>query len=342
MIASTTGEGNLTKFSYSVKYVQGQKYSATLNPGNFLIECWGASGSHNLTKKGGYGAYVRGYIRLLQPTTVYLFPGESGQSYGNVTYNGGGDGLFKPELEYHPSIWERMRGTAWCGSGGGASDVRLDDGDWNDTMSLKSRIIVAAGGGGYANYNNFGKDVEVSGSAGGALEAKKGAYSQCTEDCPDSEAEPIELAEGGSQSRGGKTNQSAGGLGYGGNSGKALGGGGGGGYFGGAGGSAVYHRNGSGAGGSSFISGHEGCYAFPSKYSNQTSSSTNIHYSGLYFTNTTMLSGDETFFSPYGEYEEGHHGDGYIRITAIPDPHTQPLKMKRYLPRFSKYNKYVI
>ena len=59
MIANTKGAGTLTLQTYSVTYVQGQKYSATLNPGKYLIECWGASGSHNLTKEGGNGAYVR-------------------------------------------------------------------------------------------------------------------------------------------------------------------------------------------------------------------------------------------------------------------------------------------
>ena len=328
MITNTKGAGILTKFSYSVKYIKGEKYSATLTPGIFLIECWGASGSHKLTKTGGYGAYVRGHIRILQPTTVYLFPGESGKTYGSITYNGGGDGSFQPEKAHTSAgyqVWLNLKNKAYCGSGGGASDVRLDDGDWDDTMSLKSRIIVAAGGGGYVNFNSGYVDNEVPGSAGGALEAKKGGYSQCKTNCLDSDAGPIVLAEGGSQSRGGKISQSLdgiishseGGLGYGGNSTVILGGGGGGGYFGGSGGSQSYHRNGSGAGGSSFISGHKGCHAFTSQYSNETSSSSNIHYSGLYFTDTTMMSGDETFLSPDGRNETGHTGNGYISIKAI-------------------------
>ena len=312
MITNTKNVGTLTQQTYSVKYSQGQKYSATLSPGRYLIECWGASGSHDKIKDGGNGAYVRGYIRFLRQTTVYPFAGESGKTYGDTTYNGGGSGLFKPDNKF----WSELKWTAKCGAGGGASDVRLIDGEWNNTESLKSRIIVAAGGGGYVNYNYGKGDNEVSGSSGGALEASRGSYSQCV-GCPDHDAGQIDLAEGGSQDRGGKTATSEGGLGYGGNSIHVIGGGGGGGYFGGAGGSNAYHRNGSGAGGSSFISGHSGCHAFLDKTSNETSSLTSIHYSGFYFTNTEMKGGDEIFLSPEGQYEKGHIGDGFIRITAI-------------------------
>ena len=309
MIAKNVG---ILTHSYSVTYVKGQKYSASLSPGTYLIECWGASGSHDKIKEGGNGAYVRGYIRFLRQTTVYLFAGESGQTYGDVTYNGGGSGLFRETNSY----WEQLKGIAKCGSGGGASDVRLIDGEWNNTESLKSRIIVAAGGGGYVNYNNNEGDVEVTGSSGGALHAKQGSYSQCVT-CSDESAGYIRLAEGGSQTKGSSTVLTRGGLGYGGNSNDAIGGGGGGGYFGGDAGYSAYHRYGSGAGGSSFISGHSGCYAFPEKSSEETSSLTNIHYSGLYFTDTQMKSGDETFLSPDGRNETGHTGNGYISIKAI-------------------------
>ena len=106
-------------------------------------------------------------------------------------------------------------------------------------------------------------------------------------------------------------------MGYGGNSAGLIAGGGGGGYFGGSGSYGVIHRNGSGAGGSSFISGYNGCYAFSSPSSDKTSPNQNIHYSGLYFTNSQMHSGDESFHSPNGSIEQGHLGDGFIRITII-------------------------
>ena len=322
MITNTNNVGILSNKTYSVTYVQGQKYSVTLTQGRYLIECWGAGGSHDTIKEGGNGAYVRGNIRIIRKTTLYLFAGESGKTYGDVTYNGGGSGLFIPDPDpLYNDFWLSIKGKAKCGSGGGATDVRLVDGEWNSFESLKSRIMVAAGGGGYVNFNNGAGDNEVSGSSGGALEAKNGSYSQCI-NCSDDDAGAIDLAEGGTQTSGGKTPSSEGGFGYGGNSYFTIGGGGGGGYFGGSGGSCSTHRNGSGAGGSSFISGHNGCIAFPE------SSLTNIHYSGLYFTDTEMKSGDEIFLSPDGEFEKGHIGDGYIRITAISNlTHTKNIQM---------------
>ena len=139
MITNINGNGTLTPQSFAVTYVHGQKYSATLNPGTYLIECWGASGAHNLTNVGGNGAYVRGYIRFHRPTTVYLFAGESGKTYGDATYNGGGHGLFHPNREFNDyDYWIELQGISRCGSGGGASDVRLIGGEWNNKESLKS------------------------------------------------------------------------------------------------------------------------------------------------------------------------------------------------------------
>ena len=49
-------------------------------------------------------------------------------------YNGGGLGT-----------WDHSDDEA-AGAGGGATDVRLISGEWNNFESLKSRIMVAAGG----------------------------------------------------------------------------------------------------------------------------------------------------------------------------------------------------
>ena len=73
--------------------------------------------------------------------TFYLFIGEQGK-YGYIeSFNGGGIGQF---------------------GGGGASDIRTVNGTWDDFESLKSRIMVAAGGG--------GPDSGKKGGAGGTLE----------------------------------------------------------------------------------------------------------------------------------------------------------------------------
>ena len=65
-------------------------------------------------------------------------------------YNGGGLGT-----------WDQEDDEA-AGAGGGATDIRLVANDWDNFESLKSRIMVAAGGGGATNL--------TAGGAGGGLE----------------------------------------------------------------------------------------------------------------------------------------------------------------------------
>lgn len=42
-----------------------------------------------------------------------------------------------------------------------------------------------------------------------------------------------------------------------------------------------------------------------------------VHYSGLYFTEPVILNGNTTFYDPRGNAEEGHIGNGVIKITKI-------------------------
>ena len=64
-------------------------------------------------------------IRIEKPTTFYLYIGKKGAGSLDGTFGGGGNGDVV---------------------GGGASDIRLLEG--NTIEELKTRIIVAAGGGG--------------------------------------------------------------------------------------------------------------------------------------------------------------------------------------------------
>jgi hypothetical protein len=73
--------------------------------------------------------------------------------------NGGGQGSLTC-TSYYSRITHNWKG-------GGASDVRLVAGAWDDPTGLKSRIMVAAGGGAGA---------QVSGGAGGALQGFNGSY----------------------------------------------------------------------------------------------------------------------------------------------------------------------
>ena len=70
---------------WDFKYT-GKPQSITLKKGNYLFECWGASGTVYLlqeTNNGcdethGRGGYAKGFIQLNKTTTFYVFVGETG------------------------------------------------------------------------------------------------------------------------------------------------------------------------------------------------------------------------------------------------------------------------
>jgi hypothetical protein len=256
-----------------------QSYTVPLT-GTYKIECWGASGGNDdgggAIGYGGRGGYTEGYIKLNEDKRLYVYVGSQGIIYNqSIYFNGGGI-------------------TYGAASGGGSTDIRLISGDWNSFESLKSRIMVAAGGGG---GENAGKD----GGAGGGLFG----FSNITGN-----------VSGATQTTG---------FGFGiaqyqlyNNDGW---GGGGNGYYSGL--SATDKTNyqiiDGGGGGSSFISGYPGCNAI-----SESSTSTNIihtgspnHYSGYVFTNMEMIAGDSQMPAPAGGTEIGHTGNGYASITFV-------------------------
>ncbi len=257
------------EYSYTGDY-QTFEVPAT---GYYNVELWGASGgnsigtSSGLTLLGGTGAYTSGEIYLTKGENLYVYVGQSGTGISSNTFNGGGNAGWN----YDPK------------SGGGATDIRLVSGDWNNTTSLNSRIMTAAGGGGadgFINGSAGGNGGALIGNAGGVYNS--GSYSYT-------------VAGGGTQTTGGAggagaVNGYAGTFGAGGNSNGGHGGGGGGGYYGGGG--AAYNSGvvGSGAGGASFISGYSGVNAVFSA-SSVTATNNTIHYSGKYFINSEMTSG---------------------------------------------------
>jgi hypothetical protein len=92
--------------------------------GVYLIEAYGAQGA-TYKATGGKGGYASGKVSLKRGTTLYVYVGCVGSSCAiQGTYNDTGSG------------------------GGGASDVRLIGGAWNNSNGLLSRFIVAGGGGG--------------------------------------------------------------------------------------------------------------------------------------------------------------------------------------------------
>ena len=283
---------------------------------SYKIECWGASGGNSYigwnssnsieyinTVYGGKGGYCSGRIVFPSNFNIYLYVGQSGEENIEKTFNGGGTAA----LEYNAR------------SGGGATDVRLTNGIWSDFNSLKSRIIVAAGGGGSQHYYDG-----CNGGYAGGLSGRDGFYSV---NLTDTHA-PYTVSTGAIQTSGGFGGNGGaigidGSFGIGGNHGKNTnydhGGGGGGGYYGGGGGSANSYIVGSGAGGSSFISGYIGCDAIAESSTEGNIIHTNQpnHYSGKVFLNPVMIDGGSIMPKPKGGTETGHTGNGYCIISWI-------------------------
>ena len=260
-------------------------YSVFLFQGMYIFKLFGASGT---TINNGYslGGYVSGALYVPKSTTMYLYVGQQGTKKGESTFNGGGKGN-----EY-----------GW--SGGGATDLRLNKGPFSEFESLKSRIIVAAGGGGYINYEMGSQ--RIGGKAeGGGLKGGDGFY------MAEGNVE-ITNSIGATQEAGGIagdgpnitdypiTDNMNGTFGIGGETVYGSSGGGGG-YFGGGSGKTNPFNVGSGSGGSSFISGYEGCKAISkmSKEGDIKMTNSSIHYSGYKFLFPDMKSGV-------------NFGDGYV------------------------------
>ena len=117
--------------------------------GWYYIEMAGASGGYiDSNYYSGLGAKTSGYIELEEGEKLYFYVGGKGSSITTPNslisggYNGGGDALTQ--------ISDNSSAT----SGGGATDVRLVGGTWDNTTSLISRIMVA-GGVWSSNYLSF-------------------------------------------------------------------------------------------------------------------------------------------------------------------------------------------
>ncbi len=261
-----------------------QTFTAPID-GYYKVELWGAKGGGD-ADSGGNGGYTSGNVYLTEGTSIYVYVGQLGIT-GNLkstsetsnlalaTFNGGGmggaaGGPYTPEtITYYYYFGS---------SGGGATDIRLVNGNWNDAASLKSRIMVAGGGG----ANSINDTPNGNGEAGGLLGLKGSTNSLY----------PTNGGIGGTQLAGYN-------FGIGGPGGDAsisyCGGnnGGGGGYYGGVGGTKT--ANGDcfiigGGGGSSFISGYAGVNAITNATSITHSNNTK-HYSNNYFLNGQMQAG---------------------------------------------------
>ena len=251
--------------------------------GYYQTELWGAQGGGGYGNNGGLGAYTNGQIYLNKGQKLYIYVGSEGTT-SQAGWNGGGNASLN---------------ALWGSGGGGATDIRLsvpaDKTQWNDFNSIKSRIMVAAGGGGGSaeSYNSWGYG---HGGAGGGLEglgaSVSGSLSYNWGGGGGYQTSPGFATYETSKAYGQYSSFALGGHGFSAD-GYGGGGGGGGGYYGGGGGRAQGDVGGAGGGGSSYISGHEGCSSIA-----ETSLPTDIvhngsayHYSGYYFKNTKMIDG---------------------------------------------------
>lgn len=289
----------------------GREYIAPSN-GWYKIELWGASGFGTGSSSAGRGAYTSGTIYLEANAHLYFYVGEAGKApctpyntCNNSTFNGGGQGGF------FTSNKQRY------GSGGGATDVRLVAGNWNDAASLYSRIMVAGGGGSTDGIN--------TGSSGGTLLGDSGSTKE----------HGAIAGKGGTQSTGGASGKYAGKLGLGGDGfipnstnaccNDAFGGGGG--YYGGGGGysgdpsycSSPCTIRGYGGGGSSFIMGYAGVRTVTDSggATTDTKRSYNIEY-GEYDASGNPIKTNVTPVIYNGLMVPGvHSGNGKFSVTKV-------------------------
>ena len=324
---SVGDKSKVLEFGYSGSYQQ-VNISKT---GTYHIELWGAQGGSTSDAPGGKGAYTSGDIQLNKDQVLYFYVGSQGNSKDSTSptgsisggYNGGGNGNLS-----------RTNCSQQATSGGGATDVRLVAGDWDNAESLNSRIMVAAGGGGsFQEYCSGSDNSKVTGGFGGTLVGGTGSYIGSYNGY--SSYNP----KGATQTTGGEslndwnstsyTTTYIGTFGKGATGANSYGGGGGG-YWGGASGNWQ-----PGSGGSSFISGYKGSVAIASDddttprldSSNEqcANGTTDVlcsrHYSNYVFADPYMVSGNSSM--PGHDKARsiiGNEGNGYAKITYIADP----------------------
>ena len=269
--------------------------------GQYKMECWGAQGGGNTSYPGGKGSYTRGTLGITTGNVFYVVVGQNGSAETYI-FNNGFKRYWFPNGKDSGYIW----------SGGGSTDIRLNDANnnWTDFVSRKSRIMVAASGGGSITYYN-----PQAGVPGGSLVGFPGTSK--------GENDGV-AATAGTQTKGGTTGtgshtigQNEIGFGYIVNDDGATMGGAGNGYYAGGKGNHGGCTVGVGATGSCYISGYTGCNAITESCAENAIAHTGSpnHYSGYVFTNATMIAGNAIMPSPSGGNETGHGGDGTCIIT---------------------------
>jgi hypothetical protein len=289
--------GTVLRYDYT-----GAEQSVELPAGQYLLQCWGAQGgtsaansNFGITEKaGGRGGYSEGVLTLTQQTTLYVYVGQKPPTSGSIEgYNGGGYcyGHVGPNSsDSYVNIY------SYFGGGGGATDIRLVGGNWNESAGLLSRIIVAGGGSGGACLTRIKRGESTRqlysqfGYVGGGVTG--GGYS---DDYKGTQNSGFRFGKGGYFSTKSNVYYSATG---------------GGGWYGGGCYSASNdnypERIAWSGGGSGFVNTAENASYRPSGYT------------GLELDSGTTYAGNTSFPNTSGNGNEtGHQGNGYAKITRI-------------------------
>lgn len=300
-VGSANYNGSVMNFDYT-----GSVQTATLAPGTYKLECWGAQGgnsnqSNGTYGNGGKGGYSTGILNVSTNTTIYITVGGQGQNGVLNTrtaggFNSGGDG-------------DGTNNFGVGGGGGGASDISLMSpvfshssyfiNNIRDTNSLLSRIIVAGGGGsaGYDVSNNT-----ANGGAGGGTTGQDGLSNRVYHGTG---GKQTTFGTGGSSEESNRYSvQAKFGCGASASNSTDVAPGGGGGWYGGG-----LHCDSAG-GGSGYV------YT-PTTASNYPSGC--LLNSAYYLSNAQTIAGNQSFPSPTGGTETGHSGNGHVKITKLSD-----------------------
>ena len=296
----------------------GATQSYTLSPGSYKLEVWGAQGGHRSPESSGYyyetngrtgrGGYSVGTIKLTETTTVYVNVGGEGNNGTCDSHNICSGGFNGGGYRY------MYKG------GGGGSDIRIG------SNSLYARVIVAGGGGsdgsssraGGAGGGYSGIDSNptyyVHGSYGGTGGEQTGTADPSHPlNTQNTSVLTLGYAESSSYSEG--NNYYFGGFGFGGAGlydRTGFGGAGGGGWYGGNGvdPDCCYDDERGGGGGSGYVY---------TSWSHTDYPSGCLLNSKYYLKNADTFDGDTDFLDPEGHEEVGHVGNGFARITPVPD-----------------------
>lgn len=300
-VGSANYNGSVMNFDYT-----GSVQTATLTPGAYKLECWGAQGgnsnqSNGTYGNGGKGGYSTGILNVSTNTTIYITVGGQGQNGILNTrtaggFNGGGDGY-------------GTNNSGVGGGGGGASDISLMSpvfshssyfiNNIRDTNSLLSRIIVAGGGGsaGYDVRNNA-----ANGGAGGGTTGQDGLSNRVYHGTG---GKQTTFGTGGSSEESNRYSvQAKFGCGASASNSTDVAPGGGGGWYGGG-----LHCDSAGGG-----SGYVYTSATASNYPSGC-----LLNSTYYLSNAQTIAGDQSFPAPSGSTETGHSGNGHVKITKLSD-----------------------